>query len=110
MRTSEQRGGWAANTGVEGGERVCGIGRKLVAVGVLGREGNWLEITPEPIRRPILDGQIGGEEKQGDQGGGSEEGAFPLSECFGMGREGKGDGVEIIFITTEEGVFGGADG
>jgi hypothetical protein len=79
MRTSEEGGGWAADTGVEGGEGVSGIRPKLV-VRVLGREGDWFEIVPEPIRRPILDGQVEGEEKQGHQGGDGEEGSFPFPE------------------------------
>lgn len=109
MRTPEERSGWAANTRIEGSEGVCGICRNFVVVSVLGGERNWLEITPEPIRRPMLDGQVRGKEKQGDEGGGSEEGTLPLSECFSMRGEGERKSVERFFITDEEGVFGGAN-
>lgn len=54
----------------------------------------------------MLDGQVGGEEKQGDKGSGGEERSFPLPEGSGLGRE--REGVEVFFI-TQEGVFGGTD-
>lgn len=55
MRTSEEGGGWTANAGVEGCEGVRRILGELVVEDILGRERNWLQIVPEPIRRSVLD-------------------------------------------------------
>ena len=91
---------------MEGCGRVCRIRRGLDR-SILGVEGNGFEIDSEPVRCLMLDGEVGSEEEEGDEGRSGEECPLSLSKSFGLGCKGERDGDEVVFI-TEEGVFRGA--
>lgn len=99
--TSEEGSGWAADAGIEGWGGVSCIQDRL-GLSVLGFERNRLEIDPEPIRRPMLDGEVGSKEEEGYEAGGGEQCSLPFSEGFRMGCvEGERNGAQMVLITKE---------
>jgi len=56
----------------------------------------------------MLDGKVGSEEEEGNEGGGGEECPLSPSGSFWVGCEGERDGVEGVLIAKED-IFGGGD-
>ena len=95
-RTSKERSGRTTNARITGPSERCRIRREL---GALGAERERLETTSEPIRRPMLSGEMGRKEKERDQGGGGKECPFSSSKGFGAGYEGERYNVEVVPVT-----------